>query len=651
MARLNWGEKLETKIAMLPESPGCYLMKDAEGTIIYVGKAVNLKNRVRSYFRDSEHTPKVAAMIANIDDFDVLLCDSNLEALCLECNLIKLHKPHYNILLKDDKHYPYIRVNLKEPFPRLELARRMPEGGGTKKDGAKYFGPYIGATAVRQVIEAVRGVFPLRTCKKDLPLKTPCRPCVNYEIGKCMAPCAGKCTEEQYWDMMDGVLAFLGGDYQQVLKVLHKEMMDCAAQMKYERAAAVRDKIRDIEGLMEKQIAIRTERSEQDVIALAQDGLDAMVHIFYVRGGRMIGGDHFALPREGSEDPGEVLAEFMTQYYEDGNLIPRNILVQTLPEGAREQLEQWLRQQKEARGAVRSAVTLTTPRRGEKHDLVLLAAKNAADALEKRNAKASVRQERTTGACEALGRALGLEKTPRRIEGYDISNTQGVLSVASMVVFIDGVAAKKEYRHFRIKTVEGANDFASLNEVLGRRFARGLQEKAEREAAGLPAAGGKFSDLPDLVLIDGGPQQLRFARQALLDMGVNVKVGPSVPGEDAVAMFGLAKKQEEIFLPDRDEPILLDHHTPELHLIQRVRDEAHRFCITHHRGLRGKASIHSQLEDIPGIGPKRRKALLTKLGSLKAIREATEEQLLAVPGMTKAAAEAVLKWAESTAKK
>jgi len=631
VARLNWGEKLETKIAMLPESPGCYLMKDAEGTIIYVGKAVNLKNRVRSYFRDTEHTPKVAAMISNIADFDILLCDSNLEALCLECNLIKLHRPHYNILLKDDKHYPYIRVNLKEPFPRLELARRMPEGG--VKDGSKYFGPYIGATAIRQVIEAVRGVFPLRTCRKELPLKKPSRPCVNYEIGKCMAPCAGKCTEEAYWDMMDGVLAFLDGDYQQVLKVLQKDMMDCAARMQYERAAAIRDKIRDIEGLMERQIAIKTDRSEQDVIALAQDGLDAMVHIFYVRGGRMIGGDHLALPREGSEDPGEVLAGFLTQYYEDGNLIPRNVLVQALPEGSREQLEMWLRQQKG------SAVTLATPKRGEKHDLILLAAKNAADALQKRNAKASVREERTTGAAAALGKALGLPHPPRRIEGYDISNTQGVLSVASMVVFIDGVAAKKEYRRFRIKTVEGANDFASLNEVLGRRFARGLAEKAEREAAGLPAIGGKFSDLPDLVLIDGGPQQLRFARQALLDMGAEV------------AMFGLAKKQEEIFLPDREEPILLDHHTPELHLIQRVRDEAHRFCITHHRGLRGKASIHSQLEDIPGIGPKRRKALLTKLGSLKAIREATEEQLLAVPGMTKAAADAVLKWAAATAKK
>ncbi|MBE5797326.1 MAG: excinuclease ABC subunit UvrC [Clostridiales bacterium] len=641
MARIDWGEQLERKISLLPDSPGCYLMKDAEGAIIYVGKAINLKNRVRSYFRDTDHTPKVAAMIANIADFDILLCDSNLEALCLECNLIKLHKPHYNILLKDDKHYPYLRVNLKEPFPRLELARRMPEGG--QKDGSKYFGPYIGATAVRQVIEAVRGVFPLRTCRKELPLKKPCRPCVNYEIGKCMAPCAGKCTEEAYWDMMDGVLAFLGGDYQQVLKVLHKDMMACAEKMQFERAAALRDKIRDIEGLMERQIAIQTDRSEQDVIALAQDGLDAMVHLFYVRGGRMIGGDHIALPREGSEDPGEVLAGFLTQYYEDGNLIPRNVLVQALPDGSREQLEQWLRQQKGA------AVTLLTPKRGEKHDLVLLAAKNAADALQKRNAKASIREERTTGAAAALGRALGLPHPPRRIEGYDISNTQGVLSVASMVVFIDGEPAKKEYRHFRIKTVEGANDFASLNEVLGRRFEHGLKERAEREAAGLPAKGGKFSDLPDLVLIDGGPQQLRFARQALLDMGV--RVGPW-PGEQAeVYMFGLAKKQEEIFLPDREEPICLDHHTPELHLIQRVRDEAHRFCITHHRGLRGKASIHSQLEDIPGIGPKRRKALLTKLGSLKAIREATEEQLLAVPGMTKAAAESVLKWAASTAKK
>ena len=622
MGKINWGENLELKIAKLPESPGCYLMKDAEGTIIYVGKAVNLKNRVRSYFRDTGHTPKVAAMISHIADFDVLLCDTNLEALCLECNLIKHHKPYYNILLKDDKHYPYLRVDLREAYPRLTLARRM------ERDGAKYFGPYIGATAVKQVIDAVRDVFPLRTCKLTLPLKAPRRPCINYDIGRCMAPCAGKCTEEAYRVMMDGVLAFLNGDYRQVVDGLKQDMMRAAEKMQYERAALLRDKIRDVTGLMERQIAIQTEQAEQDVIALAQDGLDAMVQIVYVRGGRMLGGDHFPLPREGAEDPGEVLFSFITQYYEDGNLIPRNVLCQALPEGGAEQLEQWLRDQKG------SAVSLRTPRRGEKHDLVLLAAKNAADALEKRNARAAIREERTVGAAASLGKILGLPRPPRRIEGYDISNTQGVLSVASMVVFIDGVPAKKEYRHFRIKTVEGANDFASMNEVLARRFTHGLQEKAEREAQGLSPIGGKFSDLPDLVLIDGGPQQLRFALEALKGLGAEV------------AMFGLAKREEEIFLPDREEPIRLDHHTPELHLVQRIRDEAHRFGITHHRALRGKAFIHSQLEDIPGVGPKRRKALLSRFGSLKALRQATEEELLAVPGMTRPAAQAVLAWAQ-----
>ena len=624
MAKLNWGETLETKIAKLPESPGCYLMKDAEGTIIYVGKAVNLKNRVRSYFRDTYHTPKVAAMISHIADFDVLLCDTNLEALCLECNLIKHHKPYYNILLKDDKHYPYLRVDLKEPFPRLTLARRM------EKDGAKYFGPYIGATAVKQVIDAVRGVFPLRTCKQALPLKTPRRPCINYDIGRCMAPCAGKCTEEAYWDMLDGVLSFLNGDYKQVVDKLKADMMAAAEKMQYEKAAVIRDKIRDVQGLMERQIAIQTEQAEQDIIALSQDGLDAMIQIVYVRGGRMIGGEHFALPQEGSEEPGEVLASFLTQYYEDGNLIPRHVLCQALPEGATEQLEQWLRQQKNA------AVSLRTPRRGEKHDLVLLAAKNAADALEKRNARTAIREERTVGAAASLGRILGLENPPRRIEGYDISNTQGVLSVAAMVVFIDGVPAKKEYRRFRIKTVEGANDFASMNEVLRRRFTHGLEEKAQREAAGQSPMGGKFSDLPDLILIDGGPQQLRFAQEALQELGVTVP------------MFGLAEVGERIFLPGREEPICLDHHTPELHLVQRIRDEAHRFGITHHRALRGKAFVHSQLEDIPGIGPKRRKALLSRFGSLKAIREATEEELLATPGISKPAAEAVLAWARDS---
>lgn len=609
----NWGEKLEEKIRMLPDSPGCYLMKNREGTIIYVGKAVNLKNRVRSYFRDTVHTPKVDAMIAHIDDFEILLCETNLEALILECNLIKLHKPYYNILLKDDKHYPYLKADMRQPFPRLELCRKL------EQDGARYFGPYIGAGAVRQVMEAVRDVFPLRTCRQALPPKTEKRPCVNYDIGRCMAPCAGKCTEEQYRAMMEGVLRFLNGDYESVIRSLRKDMEEAAAAMRYEKAARIRDKIKDVEGMMERQIALRTDRSEQDLIAIAQDGLDAMIQVLYIRGGRMIGGDHFALPREGGEKPGDVIASFMTQYYEAAGLIPRNVLCQELPEGAAEQLEQWLRQKKG------SAVTVATPQRGEKHELVLLAAKNAKDALEKRNARRTIREERTVGAAENLGKILGMDRFPRRIEGYDISNTQGEQSVAAMVVFIDGEPAKKEYRHFRIKTVEGANDFESLYETLSRRYAHAAKEVREG------TADGKFTDLPDLILIDGGPQQLRFARQAILDQGL-----------EPPAMFGLAEKREEIWLPDAQEPILLDHRTPELQLVQRVRDEAHRFGIIHHRTLRGKASIHSQLEDIPGIGPARRKALLKAFGSLKAIRQASREELLAVKGMNAAAADAVL---------
>ena len=620
MSKIDWGENLNLKISMLPDSPGCYLMKDEHQEIIYVGKAVNLKNRVRSYFRDTYHTPKVAAMISHIADFDILLCETNLEALCLECNLIKEHKPYYNILLKDDKHYPYIKLDLREPFPRLRLARRM------ESDGAKYYGPYIGASAVKQVIETVRDVFPIRSCTLSFPLKKPVRPCINYDMGRCLAPCAGNCSEETYQEMIRGVLSFLGGDYEQVLSHLENSMKASAAKLDYEKAAVFRDKIKDVKGLMERQIAIRTDLSEQDILGIAQDGLDAMVQILYVRGGKMLGGDHFPLPGEGGEDPGEILLGFLTQYYESGSLIPRNVLVQTLPQDSQETLEAWLRQQKGG------AVSLRVPQRGEKHDLVLLAEKNANDALKKRNARSTVKEERTIGAAANLARILGVPSFPRRIEGYDISNTQGVYSVGSMVVFIDGESAKKEYRKFRIRTVEGANDFASLHEVLTRRFSHGLEEKKEREAAGLSAKGGKFSDLPDLILIDGGPQQLRFAREAVLALGADIP------------MFGLAEREEEIYLPSQEEPIRLDHHTPELQLVQRIRDEAHRMAITHHRALRGAAFTHSQLEDIPGVGPARRKALLKHFGSLKAIRAASLEELLSVKGMNQPAAEAVAAW-------
>ena len=603
-------ETIARKLSLLPDSPGCYLMKE-QGRIIYVGKAVNLKNRVRSYFHGRDHTPKVAAMISHIEDFDIMLCRTNLEALILECNLIKLHKPYYNILLKDDKHYPYIRVTVHEPFPRVTLARRQ------VSDGGKYFGPYIGATAVREVLESLRKLFPLRTCNYALPLKTPKRPCMNYEIGRCLGPCAGKCTEEEYQKVVNRVIAFLGGKYQEVTAGLEQEMRQAAAQWQFEKAAKLRDQIKDIEGLMQRQQAIQTSGVEQDVFALAQDDLDAMAQVLYVRNGHILGGDSFALPREGKEDPGEVLLDFIVQFYDDERKPAREVLCPSLPgDIIGEDLEQWLRQK---RGG---ACSLFIPQRGDKRALTLLAEKNARDALEKRNAKKQVQYERTLGACEELGRILGLAQTPRRIEGYDISNTQGAQNVASMVVFIDGEPAPKEYRHYRIKSFEGANDFASMNEVLGRRFRRCFAENPKDRWP-----------LPDLVLIDGGPEQLAFAREAMLAAGADVP------------MFGLAKRLEEIFLPGQEQSILLDHHSPVLHLIQRIRDEAHRRAITHHRGLRGKASVHSALEDIPGVGPARRRNLLQYFKSVKAIREATVEELSQVPGMNAPAVKAVYAWA------
>ena len=597
-------ETLQRKIALLPDSPGCYQMKE-NGKIIYVGKAVNLKNRVRSYFHGRDHTPKVAAMISHIDDFDIILCRTNLEALILECNLIKLHRPYYNILLKDDKQYPYIRIDLSQPFPRVELSRQQ------KADGARYFGPYIGATAVRDVLDTLKKLFPLRSCALKLPLKAPKRPCVNYEIGRCLGPCAGKCSEEEYREVLRRVIAFLSGRYQEITKALEQEMMQAAAALQFEKAARLRDQIRDIEGLMQRQQAIQVSGAEQDVFALWQDDLDAMAQVLYIRNGKMVGGDHFDLPHEGREDPSEVLLDFMIQFY-DERKPAREVICPKIPGEITEDLEAWLRQKRDG------ACTLTIPQRGDKRALTLMAEKNARDALEKRNAKKQVQYERTIGACESLSQVLGLAAVPRRIEGFDISNTQGVLSVASMVVFLDGVPAPKEYRHYRIKTVEGANDFASLAEVVGRRFRRALSDDPKEKWP-----------MPDLVLIDGGKEQLAFARGAMLAAGADVP------------MFALAERLEEIFLPEREDSILLDHRSPALQLIQRIRDEAHRFAITHHRGLRGKQSIHSALEDIPGVGPARRRALLQYFKTVKAIKEADLAALKAVPGMNQPAAHAV----------
>ena len=619
-------EAVREKLTLLPNSPGCYIMK-CRGEILYVGKAVSLKNRVSSYFHAKDQSPKVAMLVSRVDDFDILLCDTELEALIMECNLIKLHKPYYNIKLKDDKHYPYIKLDENENFPRVRIVRTL------EKDGARYFGPYYGATAVRDVLNVLRKVFPIRTCQADINPEKPRRPCVQFEIGNCLAPCAGRVSKEAYGAVIADVIAFLQGKSTPIVRRLQEEMRMASEQMQFERAALLRDTIYDVEKMLENQRALSTSGEDRDIIAAAQEGLDAMAQVLRVRGGRMIGGDSFALAGAGDETKADVIANFIMQYYEDGRLVPKEILAQALPED-KETLSEALtalrgRHHPDGHGG---KVRLLAPVRGDKRALVLLAEKNAMDALEKRNAKARKSYERTVGATEALASAIGLAGVPRRIEGFDISNTQGAQSVASMVVFIDGAPAYKEYRNYSIKTVVGPNDFASMAEVVGRRFTRGIAEREKRLSEGLPVDEGGFCDLPDLVLIDGGPEQLRYALRAMRGAGGNTP------------MFGLAERLEEIWLPDQTEPVILDRHSPALHLIQRIRDEAHRFAITRHRAKRTKQTVRSRLEEIEGIGKKRRMALLKHFSSIDALRKADVSEIAKIPGMNKTSAEAVKKW-------
>ena len=608
--------ELEFKIANLPDSPGCYLMK-SEGEIIYVGKAVNLKNRVSQYFHYSaQHTPKVRAMVEKIDDFDIILVDGEMEAFALECNLIKLHMPHYNILLKDDKAYPYIRVNLVEDFPLVDLARRQ------EKDGAKYFGPYQGSTVVREVLDAVRMVFPIRVCRHAINPDKPRRPCVHHQVGQCPAPCAGLISKEEYRRTIDGVIDFLNGKYAPVLTELKDRMMEASKEMNYERAALYRDRIRAVEAVMQKQKAISTAQADQDIIAVLPHEADAMVQLMFVRSGRMIGSERFTLEGAGDEPLGEILTQFMLQYYGPEITPPREILLSATPP-EHDVIEQLLTEQHGAR------TYILTPRRGEKLKLVNMALKNLKDEAKKLDRKNANSRARTVGALETLQALLDLPTLPRRIEGYDISNTQGALSVASEVVMVDGVSANKEYRRYRIKTVEGANDFASMYEVITRRLSHGLDELAERKEQGLDPQGGKFSWLPDLILVDGGRGQLAAAQEAMQAQGLNIP------------MIGLAKRIEEIVLPGQEESLLLDRHSNALHAVQRLRDEAHRFAITHHRNLRSKNTVGSKLENIPGIGPTRRKALLKHFKSIEALKSASLDDICAIPGFPKNAAEAV----------
>ena len=606
-------DELKWKIENLPDSPGCYIMKSG-GEVIYVGKAKNLKNRVRQYFQSSaNHTQKVRAMVARVDDFELMLVDSEMEAFTLECNLIKRYKPFYNILLKDDKHYPYLRVNMKEAFPRVTIVRRVAH------DGAKYFGPYFGANVVRDALDAVRSIFPIRTCSHKLPTEKALRPCVNYEIGLCRAPCANRISQEEYHELMEGVVDFLGGKFELVLGRLKEKMNQAAANWNYERAAVYRDQITAIDQLMQKQKAIVADGGDQDVAAALLDENGALVQMMYVRGGRLIGSERFSLDNSAEETAEEALSQFIAQYYDESRVPPRELLVNAdFPDRAA--LEERLS------GFRQSRVHILVPQRGEKRKLILLAQKNLLEEAEKRRKRLANSYERTIGALEELKDVLGLPERPRRIEGYDISNTQGAQSVGSMVVMIDGVSANKEYRHFRIKTVEGPNDFASMREMLSRRLAHGLKEVEEG------AANARFADFPDLILIDGGRGQLNAALEAMRESGLDIP------------MFGLAKRIEEIVLPNEEESIVLDRHSNALHLIQRLRDEAHRFGITHHRALRTKNSIASRLESIPSVGTARRRALLTHFRSMEALRQASPEEIALVNGISPALAQTIYEY-------
>ncbi|MGI6161188.1 MAG: excinuclease ABC subunit UvrC [Christensenellales bacterium] len=602
-------ETLKNKLAILPALPGVYLMKDAAGEIIYVGKAVSLKNRVRQYFQSSQKPLKVEIMVSLIEDFEYVICSSELEALILECNLIKRHRPRYNILLKDDKHYPYLRIDLSEDFPRAEVVRKV------KQDGARYFGPYLSALHLREVLDSVYDNFPLRTCKKDInrAIARKERPCLNYQIGKCDAPCAGYISKEDYHRHVEKVIDFLSGRYDEIEKQLEQEMLAASEAMDYERAADIRDRLEKVRLVLSRQHADSSSLENRDIIAAALSGETAIVQVMMVRGGKVVGAERHEL--RGGEDECTVVSAFVRQYYAAAKP-PAEILLPCDIEDE-ELVEQWLR------GLRGGSVKIYCPKRGDKRRMVELAGKNAAEAIIAQGLRKQRDWQRHEGAAEALGKAIGTDYI-RRLEAYDISNIQGVDSVASMVVMIDGRPSRKDYRRFRIKTVEGANDFASMAEVIQRRFSRAIEEQSKGED-------GKFSDLPDLVLIDGGRIQLEFACRAMDELGFT-----------QIPRIGLAKREEEIWLPDNDQPIVLDRKDLALQLIQRARDEAHRFAITYHRKLRGKHSVVSELDGIPGIGPRRRTMLQKAFRNMDEIKKASLEELLDA-GLDRRSAASVIK--------
>ena len=601
-------EKLDT----LPAEPGVYLMKRANGDVIYVGKSVNLRNRVRSYFQESaRHAPKIRRMTAEVADIEFFVTATELEALVLECNLIKEHRPHFNVRLKDDKRYPYIKVNWQNPFPAIEVTREM------RQDGARYYGPFTNVQAVHQTLDFLRRVFPYLTCKRNIAGEDQ-RACLYYHIKRCSGPCIGAISKEEYRASVWQTCLFLEGKTEEILEQLGDQMREAAERLDFEQAAFIRDQIAAIERVVARQRVVMRARTDEDVIAFAREDGDTCVQVFFVRNGKLIGRESFLLDGvERDEDASGIITSFVKQFYDEAAYIPPKIMVsQSLDE--RLVVEAWLRSK---RG---SKVVVRVPRRGERKALAELAAQNAAETLAHLRAQWKVDEARTATALAELQEALALPSPPTRIECYDISNIQGTAATGSMAVFVKGRPRKSDYRRFRIRTVEGPDDFAMMEEVLRRRLSRlKAAQSEEPPRPGMKAPANSFALRPDLILVDGGKGQLGVVRRVLDELGI-----------EGIAAAALAKEQEAVYVPGKADPVPLPRDSQASYLLQRLRDEAHRFAISHHRTVRKKVGLASTLDQVPGIGPKRRKALLSRFGSLEGIRRASTEELTSIPGIT-----------------
>ena len=611
-------------LAAVPVKPGVYLMKDAGGGVLYVGKAASLRSRLRSYFASNADasfalTIKLGEMMPRVEDFEYIVTDSEAEALLLENNLIKRHQPRFNVRLKDDKNYPYIKIDLNDDFPRLDITRRV------VNDGARYFGPFASASSMRKTMALLKRLFPYRSCTKKITGDDP-RPCLEYHIKRCVAPCVGYASHGEYREVIDQVMLFLEGKHDDVLRALNRQMHDAAEGLKFERAASLRDQLRAIEKVSQEQKAVTVGAKDQDVIAVAQSDDEAWVEVFFIREGKLTGRDHFILVGARGESPATIVGEFANQYYPTAAHVPGEVLVEHDPP-EREALIEALESRRGRR------VRLHKPLRGDKRRLVELVASNAREGLDRRRARWLADTEKVSAALDELEEALSLPAPPRRIETYDISNIQGANAVGSMAVFEDGRPSPSRYRRFKIKTVEGSDDYAMMREMLRRRFARAGKRRAasnggeEAEAAPDPKGWGV---MPELVLIDGGRGHLNAALEVLLESGLG-----------GVPLASIAKKEELVHIPEMAEPVALPRNSQALYLVQRMRDEAHRFAITYHRNLRSKKSVRSAMDDVRGIGPRRKKALLRRFGSVQAVRDATLEEIAAVPGMTRRLAERV----------